>query len=329
MFLKHHVRLLFVAAFFTPLCLASAYAQAPAFPTQTVRIIAPFSPGSGPDTAMRIVADELARQWKQAVIIDNRTGASGIIAATAAKAAAPTGHELLLADVGHMSVNPSMFKTLSYDPKADFVPVSTIFTTAFFVAVSSQSKIQSMKELIAQAAANPEKVSYGSFAVGSIGHLGGAQLEAATGTKMVHVAFKEASQLYTSIAAGDVTWGLASIGSAGALYKADKLRFIAVADSVRSPILPAVPTIRESGGPDGINGKTWVALFAPRGTPVAVTERIQRSVAAILRQPDVMDKFRVAGLLASSSTPAELATLVERDASYYGALVKRTGASAN
>ncbi|MBI2725364.1 MAG: tripartite tricarboxylate transporter substrate binding protein [Polaromonas sp.] len=335
---KPRSRALIAAAFFASFCLASAHAQAPltaaapppaTFPTQTVRIIAPFSPGSGPDTAMRIVADELAKQWKQAVIIDNRTGASGIIAATAAKAAAPTGHELLLADVGHMSVNPSMFKNLSYDPKADFLPVSTIFTTAFFVAVSSQSKIQSMKELIAQAAANPDKVSYGSFAVGSIGHLGGAQLEAATGTKMVHVAFKEASQLYTSIAAADVTWGLASIGSAGALYKADKLRFIAVADSVRSPILPAVPTIRESGGPDGINGKTWVALFAPKGTPTAVTERIQRSVAAILRQPEVMEKFRAAGLLASSSTQAELATLVERDAGYYGALVKRTGASAN
>ncbi|MES2412897.1 MAG: tripartite tricarboxylate transporter substrate binding protein [Pseudomonadota bacterium] len=322
---KHLAASLLSALFLTP----SSFAQVPAFPQQTVRIIAPFSPGSGPDTAMRIVAEQLARQWKQPVIIDNRPGASGIIAATAAKAAAPTGHELLLADVGHMSVNPSMFKNLAYDPKNDFAPVSTLFSTAFFVAISTQNKIQTMSELIAQARATPDKVSYGSFAVGSIGHLGGAQLEAATNTRMVHVAFKEASQLYTSIAAGDVTWGLGSIGSAGSLLKADRLRFIAVADSVRSPILPNVPTIRESGGPDNINGKTWVALFAPKGTSTAIVEFISRSVGDALKSPETIEKFKVAGLVAGGSTPAELGNLVEKDALYYGALVKRTGASAN
>lgn len=323
--LKRYTASLLTAIFIAPAC----NAQVLNFPSQTVRIIAPFSPGSGPDAVMRIVAEQLSRRWKQSVIIDNRTGASGIIAATAAKAAAPTGYDLLLADVGHMSVNPSMFKNLSYDPKADFVPISTLFTTSFFVAVSAQSKIQNISELITQATAKPERVSYGSFAIGSIGHLGGAQLEMATHTKMVHIAFKEASQLYTSIATGDVTWGLASIGSAGALLKADKLRFIAVADSVRSPILPNVPTIRESGGPDGINGKTWVALFAPKGTPPAIVETINRSVAEVLKRPDTIEKFRNAGLTASSSTPAELASLMDRDTIYYGALVKRTGANSN
>ncbi|MES2510964.1 MAG: tripartite tricarboxylate transporter substrate binding protein [Pseudomonadota bacterium] len=326
---KRFASSLLAAILMTPLGHAQTQAHAPAFPSQAVRIIAPFSPGSGPDAAMRIVAEQLSRQWKQPVIIDNRTGASGIIAATVAKAAAPSGYELLLADVGHMSVNPSMFKNLAYDPRADFAPISTIFTTAFFVAVSTQSRIQTMGDLISQARATPEKVSYGSFAVGSIGHLGGAQLEAATHTKMVHVAFKEASQLYTSIATGDVTWGLGSIGSAGALLKADKLRFIAVADTVRSPILPNVPTVKEAGGPDGINGKTWVALFAPKGTPAAIVETINRSVADILKRSDTAEKFRTAGLIASGSSPAELSALMEKDAAYYGALVKRTGASAN
>lgn len=304
-------------------------AGAQSFPSQPLRVIAPFSAGSGPDSAMRIVAEQLAAQWKQPVLVDNRPGASGIIAVSAAKAAAPTGYELLLADVGHMSINPSMFKSLPYNPKADFVPITTIFTTSFFVAVGGQSKIQNLKDLISAASAAPERVSYGSFAIGSIGHLGGAQLEAATHTRMVHVAFKEASQLYTSIAAGDVSWGLASIGSAGALLKADKLRFIAVADEQRSPILPNVPTIQEAGGPQGINGKTWVALFAPKGTPPAVVETIQRSVSEVLKRPETVERFRAAGLIASSSTPADLSALVDKDAVYYGALVKRTGASAN
>ena len=303
--------------------------NAQGFPTKPVRIIAPFPTGSAPDAVMRVVAEQLTTQWKQSVIIDNKPGASGIIAITAAKAAPPTGHDLLLADVGHMSVNPSMFKSLPYDPKADFLPISTIFTTSFFVAISTQSSIQDMKELIAAAGAAPEKVSYGSFAVGSIGHLGGAQLEAATQTKMTHIAFKESSQLYTSIAAGDVTWGLSSIGSASGLLKADKLRFLAVADSVRSPILPNIPTIKEAGGPDGINGKTWVALFAPKGTPAAVVDDINRALTEVLKRPDVIERFRTAGLVASGGTPAELAALIDRDTIYYGALVKRTGASAN
>ena len=308
---------------------ATLSASAQTFPSQPLRVIAPFSAGSGPDAAMRILAEQLSTQWKQPVLVDNRPGASGIVAVSAAKAAAPTGYELLLADVGHMSINPSMFKSLPYNPKADFVPITTIFTTAFFVAVGGQSKIHNLKDLVAAASAAPEQVSYGSFAIGSIGHLGGAQLEAATHTRMVHVAFKEASQLYASIAVGDVTWGLASIGSAGALLKADKLRFIAVADKERSPILPQVPTIQEAGGPPGINGNTWVALFAPKGTPPAVVDTIQRKVSEVLKRPETVERFRAAGLIASSSTSAELSALVDKDAVYYGALVKRTGASAN
>jgi len=313
----------------TSALLSALTASAQNFPSQPLRVIAPFSAGSGPDAAMRIVAEQLSAEWKQPVLVDNRPGASGIIAVAAAKAAAATGYDLLLADVGHMSINPSMFKSLPYNPKADFMPITTIFTTAFFVAVGGQSKIHNLKDLVAAASAAPDRVSYGSFAIGSIGHLGGAQLEAATNTRMVHVAFKEASQLYTSIAVGDVGWGLASIGSAGALLKAGKLRFIAVADAERSPILPQVPTIQEAGGPAGINGKTWVALFAPKGTPPAVVDSIQRKVSEVLKRPDTVERFRAAGLIASSSTPAELSALVDKDTVTYGALVKRTGASAN
>ena len=286
---------------------ATLSASAQAFPSQPLRVIAPFSAGSGPDAAMRILAEQLSAQWKQPVLVDNRPGASGIIAVSAAKAAAPTGYDLLLADVGHMSINPSMFKSLPYNPKADFVPITTIFTTAFFVAVGGQSKIHNLKDLVAAASAAPEQVSYGSFAIGSIGHLGGAQLEAATHTRMVHVAFKEASQLYASIAVGDVTWGLASIGSAGALLKADKLRFIAVADKERSPILPQVPTIQEAGGPPGINGNTWVALFAPKGTPPAVVARMNAVSNEVLADPAVKRRLAEMGATTLGGTPQQLA----------------------
>jgi tripartite-type tricarboxylate transporter receptor subunit TctC len=312
------------------LALVAQSSMGQAFPSQPVRVISAFSPGSGPDALFRIVAEQVSGQWKQPIIIDNKTGASGFIAASAVKAAAPTGHELFLADVGHMSINPSLFRNMPYSPKDDFVPVTTIFQTSFFITVSAASKIRSVKDLVASATANPQGVSYGSFAVGSIGHLGGAQLEAATGTQMLHVAFKEASQLYASIAAGDVTWGLgAPTGPAGALMKADKLRFLAVADSVRSPVLPDVPTIKESGGPDGVSGRTWVALFAPRGTPPQVVESINRSFVAVLRRPDIVEKFAASGLVAWASTPGELAEVMERDRVGYAALVKRVGIAPN
>jgi len=142
--------------------------RAQGYPQQSVRIISPFFGGSGPDAVMRLVAEKLAGEWKQAVIIDNRPGASGFLAAAAAKAAAPTGYDLLMADVGHLAINPSMFKSMPYDPKKDFVPVTTIFETAFFVAVGSDSPFHSVGDLIAAAKAAPGTVTYGSFVSGRL-----------------------------------------------------------------------------------------------------------------------------------------------------------------
>lgn len=297
------------------------------FPSRPVRVYSPFPAGSAPDAVMRIVGEQLSAQWKQPVVVDNRPGANGFIALGLGKGAPPTGHELVMVDVGHMAINPTLFKKLPYDPKTDFAPVSLLFRVSFFVTVGSASKLQSFRDIVSLAQASPGKVSYGSAAVGGPLHLGGAQVEAATHTQMVHVPFKESSQLYTSIASEEVTWGLASIGSAGALLKSGKLRFVAIADSKRSPVLPNVPTIREAGGPEGIAATSWVALMAPRGTPPSVAQSISQSVAAVLKRPEVVERLANAGVTAASSTPAELAELIERDARHYAPLVRRTGAS--
>ena len=298
------------------------------FPTQPVRIISPFPAGSGPDVIARIVGEKLNASWKQSVIVDSRPGANGFLAATAVKQAAPTGYDLLMADVGHLSISPSLFKKLPYDPKADFVPVGLLYRTSFFIAVGANSPYRTAKDLISAAAAAPGKLSYGSNSVGGPLHLGAAQLEAATGTKMLHVPYKEISQLYAAVSTGEVDWAMASIASAGPLLKAGKIRFIAVADDARAASMPNVPTLEESGGPKSVKARTWVGLLAPKGTPAAVVTALNKGLNDVLNQPDVIERLATFGFVPDPVTPAAFASLIDSETVVYAEVVKRTGASA-
>ena len=298
------------------------------FPTQPVRIISPFPAGSGPDVIARIVGEKLNASWKQSVIVDSRPGANGFLAATAVKQAAPTGYDLLMADVGHLSISPSLFKKLPYDPKADFVPVGLLYRTSFFIAVGANSPYRTAKDLISAAAAAPGKLSYGSNSVGGPLHLGAAQLEAATGTKMLHVPYKEISQLYAAVSTGEVDWAMASIASAGPLLKAGKIRFIAVADDARAASMPNVLTLEESGGPKSVKARTWVGLLAPKGTPAAVVTALNKGLNDVLNQPDVIERLATFGFVPDPVTPAAFASLIDSETVVYAEVVKRTGASA-
>jgi tripartite-type tricarboxylate transporter receptor subunit TctC len=299
------------------------------FPERPLRITSPFPAGSGPDAVMRMVAEKMSISLKQPVLIDTKPGANGFIAVEAVKRMPPNGYELLLADVGHIAINPSLFKKLPYDPDKDLAPVSGLYRTSFFIAVGADGPIKSVKDLIAAASAAPGKVTYGSNSVGGPLHLGAAQFEAATGTRMLHVPYKELSQLYGSIATGDVTWGMASIASAGPLLTGGKLRFLAIADKTRSPALPNVPTLEEAGGPKGVEATTWVGLFAPKGTPAAIVNTLNQAVAAALKQEDIAQRMATFGFNAYPVGPAQLTEVIRADTPRYAELVKRTGASAD
>ncbi len=308
------------------LSMVDGHALAQTFPTQAVRIISPFPAGSGPDAIARIIGEKLTATWKQSVIVDARPGANGFLAANAVKAAPPTGYDLLLADVGHLAISPSLFKKLPYDPKADYVPVSGVYKTSFFIAVGVNSPIKSVRDLMA-AASVPGKITYASNSIGGPLHLGAAQIEAATNTKMVHVPYKEISQLYAAVSTGEVDWALASIASAGPLLRAGKVRFIAIADTTRSANMPDVPTFEQAGGPKPVIANTWVALMAPKGTAAPVTSALNRSINDVLRQPDVAEKFSAFGFVPWVTTPADIAKTIDADTIDNAALVKRTGAS--
>ncbi|OVZ54315.1 hypothetical protein CDO44_26570 [Pigmentiphaga sp. NML080357] len=307
--------------------LGAPVAQAETFPSRPVRLLSPFPAGSGPDAVARLLGEHLSKAWSQPVVVEPRPGGNGFIAMEAVRRAAATGHDLGVVDVGHMAINPSLFRKLPYDPVKDYVPVSGLYRTAFFVVVGSDSPIKSIPELIAAARAKPGSVTYGSWAVGSPGHLGAAQLEAATGTQMLHVPFKDTAQLYSAVANGEVTWALGSYATAGGLMQAGKLRVLAVADDKRSVALPNVPTLEEAGGPKGVDASTWVALVAPAGTPSERVNAIAKAVRDALENDEVKAKMATFGFVPAGSPGAIVSEWMRKDTPRYAEMVRRTGAT--
>jgi tripartite-type tricarboxylate transporter receptor subunit TctC len=297
-----------------------------AYPGAAVRITNPFPAGSGPDVVSRWIGERLSKTWNQPVVIHNRPGSSGFVALQSVKQVPANGHDLFLAAADHMAINPALFKKLPYSPSADFVPVSGLYRTSFLVLVSASGPIRTVPELVAYARSGENKATYGSQAVGSPLHLGGAQIEAAIQARMLHVPFKETSALYQSVANGEVTWALGSLGSAGALIQAGRLRVLAVADTQRSAAMPDVPTLADAGGPP-VSVPTWVALFAPAGTPPLVVNRIRESVHAALDTPDLRNKLMGFGFLPAKASGAEVGEWIRTDQLHYAALVKQTGAT--
>lgn len=305
----------------------TAFAQP--FPSKAVRLVAPYSAGAAPVTFTRVLADKLAKTWSQPVLVDPKPGGSGFLAIEAVKSAAPDGHELLVVSNAHVAINPALYKKLPYDPDQDFVPVAMFYRTPFFLIVSSSGPYQSVPALIAAAKANPGAVSYGSSYVGSPSHLGSAQFEYLTGTKMIHVPFRDQSQMYVGIANGDVGWAFSTLGSALPLIQAGRIKLLAIASRERLKTQPDVPTIGEAGGPAGLEVDSWLALVAPRGTPPEIVRRINADVNRQLADPDVLEQMQKLGFEAAQGTPEQFAEVIRADAKKYGELVRRTGATAD
>jgi tripartite-type tricarboxylate transporter receptor subunit TctC len=321
------VRHALVAALLFTASVAPAHAQT--FPSKPVRITAAFSAGAAPAVFTRVVADKLSKLWGQPVIVESKPGASGFIAIEAVKSASADGHELIVVSDAHVAINPSLYKKLPYDPEKDLVPVAMFYHTPFYIAVASNGPYPSVPALVAAAKAKPEAVSYGSSYVGSPSHLGAAEFEALTGTKMVHVPYKDQSQMYVGIANGDVGWAFTTLGSALPLIQAGRIKLIAVAAPQRTKAQPDVPTLAEAGGPDGMKVAAWLAVMAPRGTPPAVVRKINEDVNRVLADPEVVAQLANFGFDGAAETPEQFADEIRADAAKYRELVRRTGATAD
>ncbi len=307
------------------LCGLSAHAQD--FPTKPVRILTPFPVGSGPEGVLRLVADKLSRTWGKPVVVENKPGGNGFIAIDTFKRGATDGHDLIQLDSVHLSAYPHLFKKLPYDARADFEPLAPLFKTYFFVTVPADSKYKKVSDLIADAKAHPGKLNYGSWSVGNPVHLGSALFESVTGTDMQHVIYKETNMLYSGVATGELAFALGSNATAGAMYRAGKVQYLAVAAPKRVSAFPNVPTIGESGGPAGFEVSGWTTIAAPRGLPKAVTDKMQRDIEKALADPDMREKFASFAYEPFTLNREQLNAYIQAESTRFSGIIKKANVS--
>ena len=302
-------------------------AQAQEFPNKPVTVFTAFAPGSGPDAVLRLVAEKLSKTWKQRVLVENRPGGGGFIAMDAARRAAPDGHTLLQLDSEHLAAVPHLYKARNFETLKVFDPVATLFRTNFFIAVPTDSKWKSVADLVSEAKGKSGALTFGSWGVGSPGHLGGERLELLTHVNMQHVPFREVSQLFTSVAAGEPAWSFATLPSSQGPHKAGRIRYLAVAAPKRPPQMPDVPTVAEAGGPKDLEVNSFVVLVAPKGLPAAVRDRINADVAAALAEPDIKARFETFAFESPGWSPAEIERQAAIKSRVYSELISRKSIS--
>lgn len=302
---------------------SAAFAQS--FPNRPVRIITPYSTGIAPDITARIVAEKLARQWNQAVSVEPRPGANGMIAINAGRKSPADGHEILVLGNAHLTVNPVLFKDWTVDALAEFTPVNLVYRAGYIIAVGTNAPYKSIKEMIDAARQGTDKVSYSSAYVGSPQHFGGAQLGSMVGAQMLAVHFKETGQMMAAVANGDTNFVIATLGSTGALVKAGKMRILATISPKRLPTHPDVPTVGESGGPANFHVDTWMSLVVPKATPAAIVSQLGADIGKVLADPEVVSKFRTFGVEPETASPARIAEMTRTELKQNAELVQRIG----
>ncbi len=302
---------------------AAAQSTAAGYPNRPVTVVTAFAVGSGPDAVLRIVGEKLAARWKQGVTVDNRPGGGGFVAIEYARRAKPDGYTLLQLDSEHISALPYLYKNRNFNTLDHFDPVAPLFLTPFFVAVPSASPWKNMADLIKSAKADAGKVSYGSWGVGSPGHLGGEWLDYLTGSKMTHVPYREVSQLFTSVANGDPAWSFASLPSSQGIYKSGKIRYLAVAAPKRIAQMPEVPTVAEAGGPAELDVNSFVSLLSPKGVDAGVREKIRSDVVAVLQDPQVKEKFATFAFQPMGFTVVEMQQFAKKKSEQYKLLIEK------
>lgn len=318
-----HARSTFVAATACAAltCASVAFAQTE-FPSKPITIVTPFSAGSGPDAVARVLGEGLAKKWGQRVVVDNRPGGGGFVAIEVARRAAPDGYTLLLLDSEHLSALPFLYKQRGFKTLDTFDPVASLFRTPFLVAVATNSPWKSVGDLVS-ARAKKSSVTYGSWGIGSPGHLGGAMLAGLTDTQMEHIAFRDVSQLFISVSSGDVTWSLGTLPSSRPAFQSGKLRYLAVAGPRRVAQMPNVPTVAEAGGPAGMDISSFAVLVAPKGMPEPLAAKLHADINKAMEDSELrarLDSFAFEPVAWSRS---EILTNARSKATVYQQLIER------
>lgn len=295
------------------------------FPAHPITIVVPFSAGGASDSLTRTIGNKLSGRLKQPVIVDNRPGGGGLVAATFVKQSPPDGYTLFLASSGILATNKALYAELPYDPEVDFTPVIGVVHIAQLLVVPAGSTVKSIADLIATAQANPGKTSFGSQSIGSGGHIAAEILRSKNGLEFNHIPYKGSSPALVDLVAGRIDFMFDAVPSSMPFVKDGRLRALAIEAPVRSPLLPDVPTVSEQGF-KGYEASPWLGLAAPAKTPGPVIEKLQTEVNEILREPDVQSQITAMGLVTMGGSSQEFADLIRNDGVRLGQIVKESGA---
>ena len=294
------------------------------FPSRPLRVIVPFSPGGAVDGPMRLIAQHLSQRLGQPVVVENKPGAGATIGTDVVAKAAPDGYTLLLASQTN-AISATLYSNLPFDPIEDFTPVALIGREPGVVVVNPAVPVTSLQQLIAYVKERPGQIDYASSGNGSGQHLFAALLASRTGMKMNHVPYRGSGQATTDLLGGVVAMSIPGTAGMVGHIKAGKLRALAVTGAARSPQLPDVPTVMEAGVPD-YEAYVWMGLLAPKGTPAAIVERLNREVLAVLVLEDVKKYMATAGIEIVGSTPAEFGTFFRHEKNLWAKVIRDTGA---
>ena len=294
------------------------------FPSRSIRFVVPYGAGGSPDVIARVLGQRLGENLGQQVVVDNRPGAGGIIAAEIVAKSPADGYTLFIADTGHVAINPSLYPKLPYDPLRDFTPVTLAVSTPLFMAVNAALQIGSVKQFIDYAKAKPG-VLYGSSGNGSSHHLGMELFRLLTGVNMTHVPYKGVAQSVPAVITGDVAVIFAALPSLAPHVKSGKIRLIAVGTAKRTPIMPDVPTVAESGAP-GFEIDADIGFLAPTGTPREVVTKLNAEIVRVLGSPDITQRLAGLGIETVGTSPEHYADAIRAKIIKYGKLVKDSGA---
>ena len=295
-------------------------ARASGFPERAVRLVVPYSVGVGPDVVARSVAERLAQQWGRPVLVDNKPGASGIVAFGEVRRTTADGHTLFLADTATLAVNPLLHASLPYDPERDLVPLTLLFRATFLLWVGGANRFRGVAELLDAARRTPGSVSYATLGNGHASHVAIETFARAAGVRMLHVPFKDAGTLLSAVAAGDVDFTTIGMNTVAGLMASGRLRPLAVAAKARLASHPDIPTLVEAGGPP-VEMHPWAALVVVSGTPAPVVEQLQNDIVAALGTAEVRSRAEQAGFEITPSTPGAVRERIQADIALYAPLV--------
>ena len=319
---RQHVHLLLIAWFglFT-----ATTASAQTFPNKPIKIVLGFPPGGATDILSRDFAARLGDELKQQVIIENKPGAGGTIGADFVAKAPADGYTLTIGTSSNHAIAPSLYKKLPYDPLKDFAPITMLSVSQNIVVINPDIPAGTIRELVAYARANPEKMNFGSSGNGTISHLTGEMFNTLNGTQIAHIPYKGSAFVFPDLISGRISMMFDSTISIAPLVKSGKVRALAVTGAKRYRLMPDLPTVAESGNP-GFESSNWFGLFAPAGTPKEIVAKLHAAAVKVLSSPDLQERFANQGAEVVANTPDEAAAMLKADIAKWADVAKRSGA---